>query len=142
MRLATPAFVGHMVKGKIKLRHQRRQHVVIADHRKQARIQLAERVPHQDIGQTMVFLRRQNHDPLRGRFRQPNQRVRRQHPAQLLEKRTGFGRSVKFRPHEKSPELAVHELLVADHVEPAVKQNARDAVDQPRPIGAFNQQHP
>jgi hypothetical protein len=141
MRLAGQALVADAMKRQVELAHERRQPGMVADDGAHLRIPFPEGVADQDVAQAMMFLGGEHHHAL-GLYRgEPYAGGGGHRPAHLSLEKLGFHFPVKFRAHEEAACAALHEFLVADHVDPVFQQYAGDGVHQAAPVFTFDEQH-
>jgi hypothetical protein len=132
---------GDEVEGDVELAGQRGEDLVVGDHGHDLGVQLLEGVPHQDVRETVVLLRRQHDDAPGLLLRQSDAGPHGERRAHVLQQRRSVDRAVELGAHVEPPRGSVHELLVADDVEALPEQRTGDAMNQTGAIGTFNEEN-
>ena len=117
---------------------------VVGDDRGHVGAELAAAPAPEQVGEAVVFARDHDRDPL-ALARLGEAVVHLERPGDLLLEAPvdglalALGNRVEDHPHEEAP-LAARVLVGVDDVEPGVGEEAADGGDQPRPVGAGEQQ--
>lgn len=138
--IAGEAVVGDVMEGEVEAADQGCEGVVVADDREELGVQFGVGVADEDVRQAMVFAGGEDDDAFGFEAGQLDLGVRGEQIADLGGDAGGVDRAVELGPHEEAGGRAVDEFLVAHDIDPVAEEDAGDAVDQARAVGAFDEE--